>query len=273
MNLPKGTQYIIFSFVVLFVALFWTPSIFASSEKAYQDYLYQFDLYRQKFNDFQISRNEYLKFKSLSAESIAIQKTREMLSQRSLLFKAYLFLLNEKIAESPSLTAQERDFYTGSIRTEVDFLETHSQFVSSVQTIQDAIKASQQLEGRYTVIQTIMRQTVLGLNLARLRVLAEDYNARMVEAKTLVEEARKEFPAERQATLDRWFNQIGNKRTLYNQKQETITQTISSMKGNSIKDLDQKFADTLKRITEAQQELKEGTSYMTELANAMKYQD
>lgn len=263
----------IFCILLLLVSHTHIPSVFATSSEIYQNYLQQFDQYRTIYNDFQIARNEYLKFKSLSSETVALQKTKEMMSQRALLLKTYFLLLNEKIAESPSFTDQERDFYTSSIKTANEFLDTHIEFIHSVQSIKDAIQASDRLESQYSVLQTVMRQATLTLNIARLRQQVTVYNERMSEAKILIEQAKQELPIEQHLILDRWFAQIGNKRTLYQQKEDQIMQNITAMKGKNTDELNKVYTQTLTSISEAQQELKEGTSFMNELANAMKYKD
>lgn len=260
----------LFSFSILF---FGTFPAYASSETAYADYLFQFDQYRQNYTDFQIARNEYLKFKSLASETAAIEKTQEMMASRAQLLRAYLLLLNEKLKETTTLSESERDFYFDSIQTENSFLENHAVFVNSIDTIDDLVKASKQLEDRYKVLQSTMRQTVLMLNLARLRILSDEYVSRLQDAKNLVDEAKKELNSEQTATLDRWLLQIGNKRTLYLQKQDQIVQGITGLKGSNTQQLDKQYQETTKKLTEAHQELKAGTAFMAELANAMKYRN
>lgn len=260
-------------FLLLLVCHYGTTYLFAASQEVYQNYTQQFDQYRNKYNDFLVARNEYLKFQSLNSETTALQKTKDMMSQRALLLKTYFLLLSEKIAESPNITSQERDFYTSSIKNGNDFLDTHIEFIHSVQSIKDAIQASERLESQHIVLQTVMRQAVLTLNIARLRQSVNTYNDRMAEAKILIEQAKQELPIEQHLILDRWFAQIGNKRTLYQQKESLIIQNITDMKGKNIDNLNDLYAQTLTAISEAQQELKEGTSFMNELANTMKYKD
>lgn len=261
--------------VIFIVSIFVLPvsTVRASSEQAYRDYVFQFDQYRTLYNEFQIAKNEYLKFKSLTSETAAVEKTKAMLSQRSILLKTYLLLLNERIRESTSLQAQERDLYTRLIASENEFLETHSQFVNSVSTLSDATKANKQLEDRYTVMQTIIRQTILALNAARLRINLETYTARMSESRELIEKTRGEVPLAKQEILERWYLQITDKRTLFLQKQEQILQTITTLKGSNLQDLERKFNETQRKLTEAQTDLKEGSSYMLELANALRFRD
>src|SRR3989344_5828917 len=88
--------------VILFLTL--AGSVFATSQQAYQDYLYQFDLYRQRETDFRVAKTEYEKFRSLTSETTALEKTKLLLAQRDQLLRAYLLVLNEKLNEDKGLT-------------------------------------------------------------------------------------------------------------------------------------------------------------------------
>src|SRR3972149_4862635 len=94
----KVMRFLPIVFLILLV-----PHVFASSQQAYQDYLFQFDIYRQKYSEFTVSKNEYLKSKTLTSQTTALEKTIAMLSFRDLLLRAYLLLLNEKLNEDRGL--------------------------------------------------------------------------------------------------------------------------------------------------------------------------
>lgn len=269
----RRVQFGIALFFVCTLVLFVVPHIAASSQQAYQDYLYQADVYRQKYNAFQISQNEYLKFKTLASEADVISKTRDMLSQRSLLLRAYLLLLSEKLNETPQLTGSESDLYHQYIKNEVAFLETLSQFVNSVQSVNDAENASGRLEDHYAILASSMRQITLGISLAKLRSLGDDYSQSMVAARLLIDQVRPELTIDRQTTADRWFGKISDKRTIFLQKLDAITKAISSLKSTSLGDLDAKTSDIKTQLADAQSELTEGLSYIKELINAMRYKD
>lgn len=245
----------------------------ASSDRAYQDYLFESDVYRQKNNDFSIAKNEYLKFKTLASEATAISKTKEMLSQRSLLLRAYLLLLKERVIEAKSMTNSDKDLYQNLITNEVSFLETHSKFVESVGSIQDAIKASAQLESHYVILSTSIRQIILALTVARLTNLGESYSGLVVNSQILLSIAKTELPLDRQLTLDRWFQRISDKRTLFLQKVDTVNQAKNTLKGSRLEDIQIKFQQILPQVGQARQDLTDGVSYLRELLNAMRYKD
>lgn len=214
-----------------------------------------------------------MKFKTLASEATAVSKTRDMLAQRSLLLRAYLLLLNEKIMEATTMSESDKQLYQSLISNEVAFLENHSKFVESVATLLDAQKASMQLEAHYTILSTSIRQIILGLTMSRLVRLGDTYSGILVNSQVLLNSAKSELSLDRQITLDRWFQKISDKRTLYLQKVEVINQAKKDLKGTRVTDVQNKFQLILPQITQAKQELKDGTSYIGELLNAMRYKD
>ncbi len=250
-------QLAVVGIVSLGICFLKPKTVQASSDRAYQDYLFQSDQYRQKNNDFTVAKNEYLKFKTLASESTAVVKARDMLAQRSLLLRAYLLLLKEKIDESPTMSSSDRQLYLELITNEVAFLETHSKFVESVGSI----------------LALSIRQIILGLTTARLTELGDAYSGIMINSQILLNVAKQELPLDRQITLDRWFQKISDKRTLFLQHVDTINQANKALKGSNMQDIQTKFLEALPYAVQAKQDLTEGTSYLGELLNAMRYRD
>lgn len=254
----------------IFLFIFTAQPIQASATGAYQDYLYQFDLYRAKYTDFKIAKNEYEKFKTLTSATDALSKTRIMLSQRDQLLRAYLFLLNEKLNEDKGLGSNDKQLYQTLIRNEVTFLENHSQLVPSVGSLSDAMTVSQQLESHYLVLQASIRQTIVALHLGQLALLASQYDILVIQAKNLITANRNLLPAEKQAIVDRWLLQITNKRSLFAQKYDSLVRANAQFKGPSIDELDRSLAEMQKNISEARQYLAEGAAFIGELLNSLK---
>ncbi len=249
------------------------PSANASSERAYQDYLYQFDLYRQKYSDFAIAKNEYEKFGSLTSQTTALTKTSAMLSQRDQLLRAYLLLLNEKLNEDAGLGNTQKLTYRTLINNEIAFLDQHSTLVQSIGSLEDATNVSRELESHYALLQGSIRQTIVGVSLGQLAILARQFDQSLADAKALIATSRGSFSPQKQATIDRWLLQITNIRSLYQQKIDTITTKNAQLKGNSIDALDGLFAELKRDLGGAKQYLVEGNGFMGELIEALRYQE
>ena len=260
--------------VVAFLAI-WVPtmSVLADSSRAYQDYLYQFDVYRTKYAEFKVAKNEYEKFRSLTSQTVALEKTGTMLSQRDLLLRAYLLLLGEKLNEDMGLGTADKGIYQTLINNEVGFLDTHSKLVQSIGNLEDAQEVSRGLESHYSLLQASMRQTIIGISLGKLTVLAHNFDTVLADAKALINTNRGSLSLQKQSTIDRWLLQITNTKSLYQQKIDGIVTANAQLKGNDIGEQDQIFAKLTRNIGEARQYLVEGTGFINELVEALRYQD
>lgn len=247
--------------------------VVAASQQAYQDYLYQFDLYRQKYSDFQVAKNEYQKFKSLTSQTQALEATKTMLAQRDQLLHAYLVNLGEKVNEEQGLSAVTKGLYRSLIQSELTFLERHSQLIPSINSIDDAITISQELESHYQVLQTSMHQIIAGISLAKLATISQYFDRNVLAAQTLVNANTSAFPPGKLNTINRWLLQIQNKRSLYQQKVDEAAGAITGLTSTDSNDLDQKFNTILKQIGDAKQYLSDGISFLGELANSLRYID
>jgi hypothetical protein len=253
--------------------LFFTFPVHASSTQAHQDYLYQFDLYRQTNTNFQVAKNEYVKFKSLSAQADALTKTKVMLIQRDKLLRSYLSLLNEKLNEDQGLTVSTKQLYQTLIKNEITFLDAHVGKIPSAGSLSDATLVSGELESHYKILQIFIRQILAGLTLGQLSILASSYDKTLIDVQKIITTYGNTFPSMKQETINRWILQIKNKRTYYQQKYDTITQQSAQLTADDMRDLDQKYTLITKNIAEARQYLLEGSSFFIELINTLKYTD
>jgi hypothetical protein len=245
-------------------------AVSASSEQAYKDYLYQLDVYRQKYNEFKIAKNEYDKFNTLTSQTTALEKTVRMLSSRDILLKTYLTLLNEKLAENRGLTQSEVNLYRTLVANENVFLDTHSQLVTSIGSLEDSMEVSSNLESHYRVLSSSMRQIIIGLSLGNANLLVRQYDATVTNLKSFINSNRSELSAVKQTTIDRWMVSVDNKRSLYQQKIDGVIRTNTSLKASQPDDLDSEAASMQKGISEAKNYLMEGSSNLKEIVNTLK---
>lgn len=261
-----------FLFILLLLLMLLVPSIRASSERAYQDYLYQFDLYRQKYSDFTIAKNEYEKFGSLSSQTTTLTNTSAMLAQRDQLLRAYLLLLNEKLNEDRGLIDTQKATYWALTGSEISFLDQHSTLVQSIGSLEDATNVSKELESHYAILGASMRQVITGVSLGQLAVLARQYDTALADAKALLNANRGAFSPQKQSTVDRWILQITNTRSLYQQKIDSINTKNAQLKGSSTETLDDLFGELKRDVGQAKQYLMEGNRFIGELIEALRYQ-
>lgn len=244
----------------------------ANSAQAYNDYLYQFDIYRQKYNDFQVAKNAYLKFNTLESQSKALSATKFMLTQRDSLLHAYLIYLFERVGEQGGMTALNKQLYQSLLTNELAFLETQSGLVSSINSIDDATTTSEELESHYTVLQATIREIISGITLAQLNVIAQNFDRQVTVAQNLFAISSPQLSADKKSTINNWVLQITNKRSLYQQKINEINTLVTDLQNsNNNTDVEQKFSDITAKIGEAKQYLADSIANLGEVENALQY--
>lgn len=261
--------------LLVFALILFLPfqRVEASSAQAYQDYLYQYDQYRIKLNNFKVARTEYLKFKTLLAETTALDTVKAMMIQRNALLRSYLLLLTEKLNENQGITATDKQLYQTLIQNENTFLANHTQLIGSIGSVADATDVSKQLESHYLVLYAGVRQTITTLSLGDLMKLDATYKSTFEALRKIADLNKQTVSPEKQSTIDRWLLQINNKQNLYQQKVEQIMTSNSQLKGNTQQEMDELSVTMQNNLGEARQYLNEGASFMQELVTLIRYND
>lgn len=244
----------------------------ATYEQAYQDYLFQFDSYRQRYSEFQVAKNEYKKFQTLTSQATALDKTKIMLAQRDQLLRAYLIVLFEKLNDpNAGLPAVTKGQYQTILTNEIVFLETHAQRIPSIGSLEDATDVSRELESHYGVLQASIRQILIGLSLGQLAIVAKHYDDQLAKARLLVTAYSGTLSFGKQETVNRWLLQIANKRNFYQQKVDAIIVANAQLISSDPDELDTLYNTMIRNVGEARQYLAEGASFFVEFKNALKY--
>ena len=259
-------RYVVFSVFLIFL---FPARVFASSQTAYQEYLIEYDAYRAVLTDFKVARSEYIKYKTLTSQQTALDKTKQMLSARSQLLYGYLQFLNEKLNESTAMNGTTKSLYQTLIANETQFLKNHIGLMGSIGSLQDAEGVSQKLISHYTLLQSSIYQTIVGLKMSEMSALDTQYFDLFTKSYELIQTHRSSYTQEKQSILDRWLLQIQNKRDLYKQKTDEITKENATLKSSSVSEISAKYQRIIKLMSEARQYLIEGASFLQELTLSM----
>src|SRR4030042_2238258 len=239
MRIVKGVFIIILGF---FMLTGYARPVYATSEQAYKDYIYQYDKYRTSYNEFKIAKNEYDKFRTLTSQTTVLEKTKVMLNWRDTLLRAYLLFLKEKLNENIGVTDTNKELYNKIITNETLFLENHAQLIPSIGTISDAVVVSNQLQSHYMVLQSSIRQVILGLSIGHLNLYYKQLGDNMITMMDILNQSRAELPLHKQSVADRWVVSINSKKNLYEQKIDRIGILIAGFSGDTITDMDRKMS-------------------------------
>jgi hypothetical protein len=262
---------LLFFVAVLVFGTSATP-VHASSPQAYQDYQFQFDMYRQVFSEYRVALGEYKKYGSLGSEQDALNKAKVLIAQRNQVARAYLLFLNEKLGENPSMPPAELELYRKILINEIAFLDAQTTLAPSLSSLADVEKLSQEFIKHYPILQSAFRQIIVATQLGYLRYFAKQFDGVANDGQLLITANRASMTDTKKATLDRWMLALSNKRSLYQQKVDGIRTAAFKLNGD-VADQDRKFTVLLRDLSDAKQYLTEGASFFTELENALKYDD
>ncbi|MEK7576987.1 MAG: hypothetical protein AAB492_00025 [Patescibacteria group bacterium] len=258
--------------VLFFMGLSFASIVKATSPQAYQDFQFQFDIYRQIFGDYRVALGEFKKYSSLASEQMALDKAKQLIGQRNQVARAYFLFLNEKLTENPSMPPAELDLYHKIITNEIAFLDQETSLAPSLSSLADVEKVSQEFIKHYPLMQSAFRQVIIATQLGYLRYFAKQFDTVASEAQALVNANRSAMTDTKRATLDRWILALSNKRSLYQQKVDGVRTGAFKLNGD-VADQDRKFIVILQDLTAARQYLIEGSSFFTEVENALRYDD
>lgn len=258
--------------ILLLLSLFSFPVSFvqASSKQAYQDYQYQFDVYRQRLSDYQIALTQYKQFKSLASQQDALDKVKLYIAQRNNVSKTYFLFLNEKLTENPGIGAGEVTTSRAILTNQIAFLDQNLVLAPSIASFDDAKSVSEKFETNYETMQSAYRQIVATVELGYLNYFAKQFDTSAVHAQALVAATRPDSSPQKQAVLDRWLLSLSNKRSLFQQKANTIRASLPKIVGD-VQQQDRVFQELQVSINAARQDLLEAASYLKEVETALKY--
>lgn len=253
------------------VFLFFSFSVASAQDfdfnRALQDYLYNYNLYRSAHIGYVSAKSEYLTYKTLSAQTRALEATRKMLDSRAQALKTYLTALRMKLKETTGVTNYQQNLQYLKLDNEVTWLNLHQEALPSPGTIEDLIKISSELEKRYSSIEVLSYQTLGTILGGKENDLREKINDQVSKTENKIEEIK--AAGEDVSLLERWLIEIKQKITRSEEKQREAEQILISMKSNE-RDKKKIFDKAQLTFEESNQYLKEAVSNLYEIIREIK---
>lgn len=235
--------------------------------RAFNDYIYNYNLYRSTHLDYVTAKSEYQTYGTLTSKTEALEATRKMLLQRAKAFETYLTAIRMKLKEETGVSTYKQSLYFLKLDDEVTWLKQHQSFLTTPSTIEDLLEESRKLENRYPNTSVINYQA-LGVILEG----KENYLRGEVEVLIdLVDSKINEIKASGEDTqiMERWLIEAKQKIVLSQQKQAEADTLLSSMEPKDTgkaKDYDQ----ARHLFAESNQYLKEAVSFLKEIIREVK---
>ena len=236
-------------------------------DRAFNDYVYNYNLYRSTHLDYVTTKSEYQTYGTLTSKTKALEATRKMLLQRAKAFETYLTALRMKLKEETGVNTYKQSLYFLKLDDEVTWLKQHQSLLTTPSTIEDLLEESRKLENRYPHTSVINYQA-LGVILEGKENTLRSETEELID---LVESKINEIKASGEDTqiMERWLIEAKQKVVLSQQKQteaETLLSSMEPKNTSKAKDYDQ----ARHLLTESNQYLKEAISFLKEIIREVK---
>lgn len=269
----------ILTIIFLFSFLFLVPSPTIKAQdnqefnfdRAYQDYLFTYNQYRQAHNEYVTAREQYLNYKTLTAKTLALEQTLKMLQERDNTIRTYLTALRMKMAETTGILNYKQNTLYLQLDAEVAWYVNHRDSLSSAASLEDLTKLSKETEERYGKTQVLIYQG-LGIILeGKENNLKNQINDQIQILKEKITEIREK--GDKDTTIaERWLLEAENKLTRAQEKIDEANGLLNSLKAFD-QDKQEDYNQAQNLYQEAHLYLKEANSFLKELVREIKTAD
>jgi len=239
--------------------------------RANEDYLYTYGTYRQTHNEYVTAREQFLTYQTLTAKTLALEQTLNMLQKRDETLRTYLTALRMKMAETTGISNYKQNTHYLKLDAEVSWYVEHRDGLTSAGTLEDLVKLSEEAEDEHGKTEMLAYQA-LGLILEGKE---EHLKSQIEEQINLIEEKIKEIKEKGDkdtTTAERWLLEAENKLTRSEEKLTEATNLLESLK-SSRGDKDKDYSEAQKLFSEAHLYLKEANGFLKELIREIKTAD
>src|SRR3972149_754868 len=259
---------VVFAFVV---GLFLAAPVHSQEEKltferAYQDYTYNYDIYRRANSEYESFRLQYIQYKTLTAQENAREATVRMLQARDEVVKTYLTALRTRLSETGGILDDKRSSLNSGVDASVLWFADHKDKIPSAGSLDDLVKDSDEGSKYYKEKEFMLYDTLVSISIGKIAFIREKQDTTLGEIKAKVSEIRANGDKDT-AVLERWILDTENRLTRSREKEIDALELMPKLKGNQNKINLGIYEDILFKLSESHQYLKDANSYMKEIIN------
>jgi len=267
----------VFKIAILLLTFFLlrTP-IFAQGDtldpnRAYNDYLYTYDQYRQAHSQYVVAKQAFLNYQTLTSKNEAYEKTRSMLRLRDEVVRTYLAALRTRLAQETKIINYNQNVLYLKLDSEIYFYKNHSEQLSSISTLEDLLADSSAIQKRYQETEVLLYQTLGTIFSDKEAALKEDIGQEIDKIKKKIGQIR--LAGNKDTTkAERWSLEAENRLLRSEDKILNAQQILQKMKPSN-QDKFGIYNQAIFSFSESHQYLKEANSNLRELVNEIKHAD
>jgi hypothetical protein len=257
----------------LFFFIFSLSPIFADFNSLSQEYTQMLSANNSASTEYKIAKNTYETYYTLSSLTQVLQKSKTHLQTRDNLIIKHFELLSSKLDES-NIDSSQKDSLKQILSSEIVFFTNHLTLIQSISTINDINNVSQKAESEF-VLANIKSKQIQG------NILISKVNATLIPYTYLLEAITNQIIESKnnkdkdQTTIDkleRWLVEVKNKKILAENNISQNLNSLNDLSKSNAQNVEKNFDEIRINIIQGHLYLKEGTSFMKEILNEIKYQ-
>ena len=268
--------------VVLTINILSTSVIYSQGptefDRRYQEYSIKLEEYRRAHDEYILARSQYLKFKTLTSQNTAKDKTAVFLEARGEVVISYIKALKERIKETQGIPDATRDGINTRLDAEISWFSDHKGRISGAGSLDDLVSDSDEAKRRYEVIEPLLYEALTVVSSGRVNRfrerLDETFSSVSQKVTQIREEEREEFQFDTRKLeiIDRWIFDTEARIIRSQEKQVEADQLISEFPSLKKKGASN-YNEVLEVLAESQQYLKEASLFVKEIIREIKTDD
>lgn len=273
----ENMKHLLIIFISALFLLFSLACVSAQEEpeldfnRAYQDYLYTYGQYREAHNQYITAREQYLTYKTLTAKTLALEQTLDMLQKRDEAVRTYLTALRMKMAETTGISDYKQNTLYLKLDAEVSWYIEHREELTSAATLEDLVKTSGEAESRYDKTLVLIFQALGVILGGKENNIRNQIDEQVELIKDKISQIRDKGDKDT-TTAERWLLEAENKLTRSQEKLDKAMTILNALK-SSDRNKEGDYNESRELIQESHLYLKEANSYLKELIREVKTAD
>ncbi|OGM12588.1 hypothetical protein A2V80_00035 [Candidatus Woesebacteria bacterium RBG_16_39_8b] len=247
-------------------------------DRLYQEYSLKVEEYRRSRDEYILARSQYLKFKTLTSQNTAKEKTIIFLQARDEVVVSYIKTVIEKLKETQGIPDATRDAVITRLNDEATWFSDHKGRVSAAGSLEDLVSDSDEAKKRYELIDPLLYEALSVLSSGRVNRYRERLDDTFASVKSKVTEIREEdreeykFETRKLEIIDRWIFDTEGRIIRSQEKLVEADGLIAGFTSAKIRGASN-YNEVLEVLGESQQYLKEASLFVKEIIREIKTED
>ncbi len=237
--------------------------------RAYSDYIYTMDLYRQAHNEYDLDVAQYNQSNILEAKEKARVATYKMLVARDEVVKTFLTAVRMNLFENQGMNNTEKQGFLARIDAEVAWWSSHETRIPSAGTLSDLSSDSQDAKSHYdTITVPLVYQSLIAGQAGSLDLIRSEQTTEVSALNSKIAEIRANNDKDTSG-IERSLLEIQNKISRAQGKESEARSIINALKPTDTTKSGE-YSDAQSLLQDAYSYLKDANQNLTEIIRQIK---